>query len=200
MTNTDTPTLSRRAAIFAGGAALLCPALARAATQDTPMAQQAAIVAPAERRNISGFRLVDWRDHFDRLDRVTLIADTRSRALHYWAKDGADYRLYPTSVPMSEELTKRGYTEIVRKRVGPDWTPTRSMIERDPSLHYMPPGPDNPLGTHALYLDWPAYIIHGTHDTRKIGRKSSSGCIGLFNEQIEELYALCPTGTQVKII
>ncbi|MCV2878645.1 L,D-transpeptidase [Sedimentimonas flavescens] len=200
MTTSRAPMLSRRAAIFAGGAALLSPALARAATQDTPMALQPAIVAPSERRNISAFRLVDWRDHFEQLDRATLIADTSSRALHYWAKDGLDYRLYPTSVPMSEELTKRGYTEIVRKRVGPDWTPTPSMLERDPSLRYMPPGPDNPLGTHALYLSWPAYIIHGTHDTRKIGRKSSSGCIGLFNEQIEELYALCPTGTQVKII
>ncbi|TQS74003.1 L,D-transpeptidase [Rhodobacteraceae bacterium] len=183
-----------------GGAALCAPSLARAATQDTPMAQQPAIVGAATRHNISAFREVHWKDHFDRLDRVTLIADTRSKALHYWAVDGADYRLYPTSVPMTDDLTKRGYTEIVRKKVGPDWTPTKSMLERDPSLHYMPPGPDNPLGTHAMYLGWPAYIIHGTHDTRKIGRKSSSGCIGLFNEQIQELYGLCPVGTQVKIL
>ena len=137
---------------------------------------------------------------FDNLDQVTLVADTVSKALHYWAVDGADYRLYPTSVPKSPDLTKTGYTEIVRKKIGPSWTPTASMIAADPSLHPMPPGPDNPLGTHAMYLSWPAYIIHGTHDTRKIGRKSSSGCIGLFNAQIEELFGLCPVGTQVKII
>lgn len=192
--------LTRRRALASGAALLLTPALARAATQDIPMAEQPAIVAPALNHNISGFREIDWRDHFDTLDTVTLIADTRSKALHYWAKDGAEYRLYPTSVPMSEELTKRGYTKITRKKVGPDWTPTRSMLARDPSLHYMPPGPDNPLGTHAMYLSWPAYIIHGTHDTRKIGRKSSSGCIGLFNEKIAELYELCPVGSRVKII
>jgi len=194
------PLLTRRLALLSGAVTLAAPALARAATQDVPMAQQEAIVAPAERHNISAFREIAWQDHFDALDRVTLIADTMSKALHYWAVDGADYRLYPTSVPMSEDLTKRGYTKIVRKKVGPDWTPTKSMLERDPSLHYMPPGPDNPLGTHAMYLDWPAYIIHGTHDTRKIGRKSSSGCIGLYNEMIAQLFELCPVGTQVKIL
>ncbi|MFD2175067.1 L,D-transpeptidase [Rhodobacter lacus] len=194
------PLLTRRTALLSGAATLVAPALARADTQDIPMADQPAIIAQAERHNISAFREIDWRDHFDRLDQVTLIADTRSKALHYWAPGGAEYRLYPTSVPKSPELTKTGYTEIVRKRENPSWTPTASMIAADPSLHAMPPGPDNPLGTRAMYLSWPAYIIHGTHDTRKIGRKSSSGCIGLFNAQVEELYPLCPVGTQVLIL
>ena len=154
----------------------------------------------AVRRNISGFRAQTWQDHFERLDRVTILADTTSRALHYWNADGSDYRIYPTSVPISEDLTKRGLTEVVRKRVGPDWTPTPSMLERDPSLHHMPPGPANPLGTHAMYLSWPAYLIHGTHDTRKIGRPSSSGCIGLYNEKIAELFAITPVGAQGRII
>ena len=101
---------------------------------------------------------------------------------------------------MTDELTKRGFTEIVRKKVGPDWTPTPSMVERNPDLKYMPPGPGNPLGTHAMYLGWPAYLIHGTHDTRKIGRRSSDGCIGLYNEMIEELYGISPVGTKVRII
>ena len=93
-----------------------------------------------------------------------------------------------------------GYTKIVRKKVGPDWTPTASMVKRFPHYKYMPPGPDNPLGTHAMYLSWPAYLIHGTHDTRKIGRKSSSGCIGLYNPMIAELYAVTPIGTQVLVL
>ena len=152
------------------------------------------------RRNTSAFRAQRWQDHFDSLGPATILADTVSRALHFWAGDGSDYRIYPTSVPLTEELTKRGYTKIVRKRVGPDWTPTPSMLERNPELRYMPPGPDNPLGTHAMYLSWPAYIIHGTHDTRKIGRRSSDGCIGLYNEMIAELFTLAPVGTQVRII
>ena len=42
--------------------------------------------------------------------------------------------------------------------------------------------------------------IHGTNDTRKIGRRSSNGCIGLYNEQIAELFELATVGTQVKLI
>jgi len=194
------PRLTRRLLIGSGAVALFAPGILRAGTQDVPMASQPAIVAPPTRANISAFRQIDWREHFERLDRVTLIADTVSKALHYWAAEGAEYRVYPTSVPKSPELTRTGYTEIVRKRENPSWTPTASMMAADPSLHPMGPGPDNPLGTRAMYLDWPAYIIHGTHDTRKIGRKSSSGCIGLFNAQVEALYPLCPVGTQVKVL
>jgi lipoprotein-anchoring transpeptidase ErfK/SrfK len=51
-----------------------------------------------------------------------------------------------------------------------------------------------------MYLSWPAYLIHGTHDTRKIGRPSSDGCIGLYNEKIAELFEITPVGTQVRII
>ncbi len=151
-------------------------------------------------RNISSFTMQKWQDHFDILGQGAIVADTGSRALHFWSGDGQTYRVYPTSVPISDELTKRGHTEIVRKKEGPSWTPTASMMERFPDYRPMGPGPDNPLGTHAMYLSWPAYLIHGTHDTRKIGRLSSDGCIGLYNEKIEELFGMCPVVTQVRII
>ncbi|MCK8465504.1 L,D-transpeptidase [Aliiroseovarius sp. S1339] len=181
--------LSRRAVIAGATASFVLPAAGLA----TPIIETA-------KRNVSSFASQDWRDHFDKLDRVTIVCDTVSRALHYWSADGRDYRIYPSSVPMTDELTKTGYTKIVRKKVGPDWTPTPSMMERNPDLKYTPPGPDNPLGTHAMYLDWPAYLIHGTHDTRKIGRRSSDGCIGLYNSAIAELFAITPIGAQVRII
>ncbi len=175
-----------------------------AATIATPsLALEAGFRSGEEtRRNTSSFQMIDWQDHFPTLGVATIICDTTSRALHYWNADGSDYRLYPTSVPMTEELTRRGYTEIVRKTEAPSWTPTASMRERDPTLPVRMEGgePGNPLGTHAMYLDWPAYLIHGTHDTRKIGRRSSSGCIGLYNEKIAELYAITPVGTQVRLI
>ncbi len=180
-------TISRRRLFGAAGAALLVPATVRAE-------------GGFARHNVSSFVRQDWRDHFDSLGHGASVADTSSRALHYWSADGTDYRIYPTSVPKTDELTRRGYTKIVRKRVGPDWTPTPSQLARFPDWHYMPPGPENPLGTHAMYLDWPAYLIHGTHDTRKIGRQSSDGCIGLYNSNIAELFAITPVGTQVRLI
>ncbi|MCJ8139732.1 L,D-transpeptidase [Falsirhodobacter halotolerans] len=184
--------MTQRRTLMLGGLALLA----------TPTVVRAQVVDPSIRANVSSFKTQRWQDHFDSLGQHgAIVADFTSRALHWWSADGRDYRLYPSSIPMSEELTRRGYTEIVRKRVGPDWRPTADMRRRDPSLpDYVGPGPDNPLGTHAMYLSWPAYIIHGTHDTRKIGRPSSSGCVGLYNEHVEELFALAPIGTQVRLV
>ncbi|MDG1068659.1 MAG: L,D-transpeptidase [Sulfitobacter sp.] len=187
MTN---PKYLRRTMLLTTCAALAAPSLA--------LATQPAEVT-VTRRNIMSFSPQRWQDHFESLGKGAIVADFTSRALHFWSGDGETYNIYPTSVPRTDELTKRGYTRIVRKRVGPDWTPTPSMIERNPELKYMPPGPGNPLGTHAMYLDWPAYLIHGTHDTRKIGRQSSDGCIGLYNHKIEELFALTEIGTQVRL-
>jgi len=184
--------ITRRRALMSG--------IAMVGTLAAPAILQAQSVPATHRRNASSFVTQNWQDHFDNLGVATIVADTESRALHYWSGNGQDYRVYPTSVPISEELTKRGYTKIVRKKVGPDWTPTASMMERFPEYRYMPPGPENPLGTHAMYLSWPAYIIHGTHDTRKIGRASSDGCIGLYNEMIAQLFLISPVGTQVRII
>ena len=194
---------TRRAALRMAGALplLAAPALLRAQDLDAP-AQAPLVQEPqGARRNVAGFRRQDWRDHFDALGQGAIVCDIASRALHYWSGDESVYRVYPTSVPLTEELTRRGFTEVVRKKVGPSWTPTAAMRERDPTLPaFMEPGPGNPLGTHAMYLDWPAYLIHGTHDTRKIGRPSSSGCIGLFNEQVEELFAMVEIGTQVRLL
>ena len=192
--------LTRRHFIITGAALPLLGTPSLAQVQSAPMGDRDPN-APGVRRNTSSFAAQDWRDHFDSLGVASIVADTTSRALHYWNADGSDYRVFPTSVPISEDLTKRGYTKIVRKKVGPSWTPTPSQMERFPDWRPVAGGaPDNPLGSHALYFDWPAYLIHGTHDTRKIGRRSSDGCIGLYNEKIAELYQLCPIGTQVRVI
>ena len=153
------------------------------------------------KHNIFSFRAQSWQDHFKNLNRGAILVDTKTRSLHYWNKNGTEYKVFPTSVPLNKELTRLGYTKVTKKVVGPEWRPTKKMRERDPQLpEFMPPGPDNPLGSHALYLSWPSYRIHGTSDTRKIGRQSSSGCIGLYNEQIEVLFNLVEIGTPVRIL
>ena len=153
------------------------------------------------RNNISSLRVHDWEDHFDALGFGIIIADTTAKVIQHWTSDGR-MNLYPSSVPLSDDLTRRGYTEVVEKRVNPSWAPTPSMRERNPEWPAFVAGgdPSNPLGTRALYLSWQYYRIHGTHDTRKIGRRSSNGCIGLYNEHIEEVYDRVPVGTQVKLI
>lgn len=198
----DTKKFDRRAFLAGSVAAsslLASPALA--ASTDTGSTEVERDLSEVVRRNISSFRSLDWHPYFSNLHKGAILVDTTSRALHFWSEDESTYKLYPTSVPMTEEMTRRGRTNIVRKVEGPDWRPTPSMLQRNPEWPpYIPPGPDNPLGTHALYLGWQYYRIHGTHDTRKIGRRSSNGCIGLYNEHIQELFALTQVGTQVLLI
>lgn len=195
--------LNRR--LFMGGAAALTsaadalPVFAQATDGSTEMTPAA---GGAVRNNISSFRMLDWQDYFENTKKGAILVDITSRALHFWSEDQSIYRLYPTSVPLSEELTRRGRTEVVEKVVNPTWRPTPSMLERNPEWPEVVEGgsPDNPLGTRAMYLSWTYYRIHGTHDTRKIGRRSSNGCVGLYNEHIQELFDMAQVGTQVLLI
>ena len=199
MTSTPTPT-RRRFLTTAAAATFAAPTLAQNVNSPGTTEVERDLTESV-RRNISSFRSLHWQPYFDNLRNGAILVDVTSRALHYWAEDGVTYKLYPSSVPLTEDLTRRGRTSVVQKVVGPDWRPTPNMLKRNPEWpSYIPPGPDNPLGTHALYLSWEYYRIHGTHDTRKIGRRSSNGCIGLYNEHIAELFAMTKVGTQVLLV
>lgn len=188
---------SRRKFVTAG-AALAAPFLMPSSAIAETLTRDA---MEARRRNASSFPGHDWRNHFENRKNGVILCDTTSRALFFWSEDGKTSKVYPTSVPLSPELTKLGYTKIVRKRPRPKWVTTPSQRERYPDWpKVIPPGPDNPLGTRAMNLSWQYYLIHGTHDDRKIGRRSSDGCIGLFNHHIEELFELATIGTQVRLI
>lgn len=192
--------LDRRAFLAGTAAAIGTPVIAQDVDGEGTVVIEEEITKKV-RRNISSFRALDWQPYFSHLRNGAILVDISSRALHYWSEDETVYKLYPSSVPLSEELTRRGRTRVIRKVEGPDWRPTPSMLERNPDWpKYVPPGPDNPLGTHALYLSWTYYRIHGTHDTRKIGRQSSNGCIGLYNQHIAELFGMAKVGTQVLLI
>lgn len=197
MSKTSVSKVSRRAFV-AGSAALLTQPVS-AQTQGTTEIE--GDISTMVRRNISSFRSLDWQPYFSSLQNGAILVDTTSRALHFWSEDQSVYKLYPTSVPLTEDLTRRGRTSVIRKVEGPSWSPTPAMKVRNPEWpDFVGPGPNNPLGTHALYLSPQYYRIHGTHDTRKIGRRSSNGCIGLYNEHIAELFGLAKVGTQVLLI
>lgn len=202
MTNPIKNALSRRQFVARTGAALGATAFGAGVSAQTENSTEIENdISQTIQRNVSSFRTLDWRPYFDNLNNGAILVDIQSRALHFWNADSTVYKLYPTSVPLSEDLTRKGRTEVIRMVEGPSWRPTPSMRERNPEWpEFVGPGPENPLGTHALYLSWQYYRIHGTHDTRKIGRRSSNGCIGLFNEHIAELYNLTKVGTQVLLI
>ena len=198
MTDTPVSDLNRRRFLGTAAASTAMFAAPSIAQETTEFRRE---VSPELRRNASSFRMLDWRPYFDTLSNGAILVDITSRALHYWNEDQSVYKLYPTSVPLTDDLTRTGRTSIIRKVEGPSWAPTPAMKIRNPEWpDFIGPGPENPLGTHALYLTWQYYRIHGTQDTRKIGRRSSNGCIGLYNEHIAELYGMARNGTQVLLI
>ena len=121
--------------------------------------------------------------------------------LHYWGSDGF-YRIYPTSVPLTEEMTRRGRTsdhpEAPRPGLAPDRGDAASAVPTcRPTCRR---GRTTRSASARSTSAGPSYRIHGTNDIRKIGRQSSSGCIGLFNEHILEVYDRAQVGTPVLLI
>ncbi len=97
--------------------------------------------------------------------------------------------------------TPKGVTKVVRKQHLPTWYVPKSVRIEQPELPpVIRPGPDNPLGTHAVYLDWPAYLFHGTNKPYGVGRRVSHGCIRLYPEDILRLFDKIGIGTKVTII
>ncbi len=100
-------------------------------------------------------------------------------------------------------LYEPGTYTIRRKVEWPHWTPTQAMVEREPDLYAqyeegMEPGPQNALGSRALYLyvgDRDTYLrIHGTPYPRSIGSRASSGCVRMVMPHINDLYEQVETG------
>jgi lipoprotein-anchoring transpeptidase ErfK/SrfK len=109
-------------------------------------------------------------------------------------------RKYPVATAKAGFVTPPGRWTVVRKAMFPTWyNPAPDTWGASEPL-VVPPGPDNPMGTRALYLDAPGLIrIHGTNAPSSIGHYASHGCIRLFIPNIEELYDLVPVGTKVLI-
>ncbi len=112
---------------------------------------------------------------------------------------------YPVSIGRMDWRTPIGQTRVVAKHKNPSWYPPQSVrLEAKakgrevPSV--VPPGPDNPLGTRALRLGIPAYLIHGTNNPWGIGMRVTHGCVRMYPEDIESLFERVPVNTPVRIV
>jgi hypothetical protein len=129
----------------------------------------------------------------------SIVIDTGGRKLYYVLPDQQAYA-YPISVGR-EGFSWTGSETISRKQAWPDWVPPAEMRERDPSLpERMTGGLENPLGAMALYLGDTLYRIHGTNDTKSIGRAQSSGCFRMLNANVLHLASITEIGTKVTVV
>lgn len=114
---------------------------------------------------------------------------------------GGSVATYPIGIGQDGKSTPLGATSVVRKKAGPTWYPPASVRRDKPYLPAsVPPGPENPLGTHAIYLGWPAYLIHGTNKPDGVGRRVSYGCVRMYPEHIVELYGSVAAGAPVRVV
>jgi lipoprotein-anchoring transpeptidase ErfK/SrfK len=129
----------------------------------------------------------------------TLIVDTSNTYLYYVLGNGRAIR-YGVRVGR-DGFTWTGVQKISRKAEWPDWHPPTEMIERQPYLpRFMAGGPGNPLGARAMYLGSTIYRIHGTNQPSTIGKFVSSGCIGMLNEDVSDLFDRVKLGTRVVVL
>lgn len=133
--------------------------------------------------------------------RSGIVINLPEMRLYFFEETNKPPRSYPLGVGREGLDTPTGTTTIVRKKVGPSWTPTERMRKEDPELKaYYPPGPENPMGTHAMYLGWPTYAIHGTDKPYSIGRRASSGCIRMYPDAVKDIFPRVPLGTKVTVV
>jgi L,D-transpeptidase ErfK/SrfK len=141
--------------------------------------------------------------------RTGLILNLAEYRMYYFPEpkegEAAKVHTYPMSIGRMDWETPLGRTQIVAMAKNPAWYPPQSVRDEhaadgDPLPRIVKPGPDNPLGTRALRLGIPGYLIHGTNRPAGVGMRVSHGCIRMFPEDVEFLFDRISVKTSVRII
>jgi len=129
----------------------------------------------------------------------TIVIDTPNTYL-YFVLNGRKAVRYGIGVGR-RGFAWSGVTSVERKAEWPDWVPPAEMLKRQPYLpRVVAGGPGNPLGARALYLSGTLFRIHGTNDPSTIGKRISSGCIRMLNNDVIDLYERAKIGTKVVVL
>lgn len=137
--------------------------------------------------------------------REGLVVNLPELRLYYYPPNSHTVVTYPVGIGREGWNTPIGTSQVMAKIADPTWYVPDSIRDfRKSEGVVLPklvlPGPDNPLGGYELRLGFPAYLIHGTNDAAGVGRRSSSGCIRMYPEDIESLFSMVNVGTPLRNI
>jgi L,D-transpeptidase ErfK/SrfK len=135
--------------------------------------------------------------------RSGIVINLSEMRLYYFFLQGKSsvVETYPIGIGDEGTDTPVGTYTVIQKAVNPVWHVPESIRKEKPELpKAVPPGPDNPLGSHALRLSIGSILIHGTNKPFGVGRKVSHGCIRLYPEDIPKLYNVVPNKAKVTIV
>lgn len=113
--------------------------------------------------------------------------------------------VFPVGIGKVDWDTPLGMMSIAEKVAHPTWRAPASVRKNHADLGdilptVIPAGPENPLGSYKLRLSNPNYLIHGTNIPAGVGRRSSAGCMRLYEQDIDLLFHMVKIGTPVLII
>lgn len=124
-----------------------------------------------------------------------LVLNLPERGLYFF-RNGAFVRFIPVSIGDEEGFpTRTGAFHVIEKIANPTWYPPAWAPDRKP----VPPGPNNPLGTHWIGLSLPLTGIHGTNEPLNVGNSVTHGCIRAYPEAVVQLFEEVKVGWPVRI-
>lgn len=135
-----------------------------------------------------------------------IVINLAELRLYYFSPDKKYVYTYPVGLGRREWRTPIVDSVVVNKKKDPTWFVPNSIRDfvfeqtGKELPEYMGPGPDNPLGQYAIYMQKAGYLIHGTNQPWSVGKLVSSGCIRLMSPDIEELFNNVNIGQKVRII
>lgn len=134
-----------------------------------------------------------------------IVVNIPELRLYYFPQEGGYVFTTPVALGREGWRTPSMETFVARKQKDPTWFVPDSIKEESlrkgqKSPDFIPPGPDNPLGAYALYLNRNGYLLHGTSNPSSVGKFASHGCMRLNAQAIDFLYHNVPVKTKVRII
>jgi len=133
-----------------------------------------------------------------------IVINLAEYRLYYFRGDGK-VQVFPVGIGRDSAPSPLTLAEVTMRLKSPAWYPPESVraehaAEGDILPRVVPPGPDNPLGDHALLLSEKGYLIHGTNKKFGIGMAVSHGCFRMYNEDIAQFAYTVDKGTKVHVV
>jgi len=138
--------------------------------------------------------------------REGIVINLAELRLYYYPEGENLVYVFPVGIGRQGLATPQVTSTIGDKRKDPIWRPTKDMRERYFVEHgremakEFPAGPNNPFGKYALRIGTSEYLIHGTNKRFGIGMRASSGCIRMYDHDIEWLFNNIAVGTVIRIL
>lgn len=135
--------------------------------------------------------------------REGIVINLAEYRLYYFTDSGV--QVYPVGVGTEDNPSPLTNAQVTMALTSPAWYPPESIRAEHAAdggflPRMIPPGPDNPLGSHALLLSEKGYLIHGTNKKFGVGMAVSHGCFRMYNEDISRFAYQIAKGTPVQVV